>query len=59
MQESDAFDDDSDHWGTVDDDQPAADPHEDCDCWRQALFGLVLVLALVLFVVWAGVLTFD
>lgn len=58
MRESDSFDDDEDHWGTVDqadDDLPA--PKYDCAWWFFSR--LCLILLVVLFVVWSGVLRYG
>lgn len=57
MPESDAFDDDDDHWGVVkpkDEELPRG--HYDCAWWFTSR--LCLILLVVLFIVWSGALRY-
>jgi hypothetical protein len=58
VRESDSFDDDSDHWGIVgelDDDTE----HQGYDCAWWFFSRLALILLVVLFIVWSGVLRYG
>jgi hypothetical protein len=57
VQESDAFDDDEDHWGLVEPKDDPVGPTYDRLSWFFSR--LLLLLVLVLFVVWTGVLTYG
>lgn len=58
--ESDAFDDDSDHWGIVElDDQDDDGGRIGQDIYVWLFSRLVLMLLFLLFVVWTGVLTYG
>lgn len=58
LRQSDAFDDDTDHWGTVEkDDQDEMPRTYDCAWWFFSR--LLLLLLVVLFVVWAGVFSYG
>jgi hypothetical protein len=58
MRESDAFDDDTDHWGVVDVNGDQDDPPRyDCAWWFFSR--LLLILVVVLFIVWSGVLRYG